>query len=298
MQKTAKTMADVVSFDQHSCGMFPRIISPYDDGKLSSFYVTEGLDSIWQHTIFDEGYKFDPQPKENPSKTKYLLALAVGIKQKVIVNKIVSKFSENFTIVLFHYDGRASEWDNEWSQRAIHISAKRQTKWWYVKRFLHPNIVAEYEYIFIWDEDFGVENFSAEEYIKVVKKYGLEISQPAVTSTKGLTYKMTLKRDGVEVHWQAVEDNCQSLFLPPCAGFVEIMAPVFSSNIWSCVWNMIQNDLVHGWGIDFEFYRCVEKPHIRIGVVDSQWINHLVLPTLSNEVLLVAYKDKHIYTVW
>ena len=34
---------------------------------------------------------------------------------------------------------------------------------WYAKRFLHPNIVAAYEYIFIWDEDLGVEHFNAEE---------------------------------------------------------------------------------------------------------------------------------------
>lgn len=34
---------------------------------------------------------------------------------------------------------------------------------WYAKRFLHPDIVAPYEYIFIWDEDLGVEDFNAEE---------------------------------------------------------------------------------------------------------------------------------------
>lgn len=40
------------------------------------------------------------------------------------------QFSENFTIVLFHYDGRASEWEEfEWSKRAIHVSARKQTKW-------------------------------------------------------------------------------------------------------------------------------------------------------------------------
>ena len=41
-----------------------------------------------------------------------------------------SVFSENFTILLFHYDGRTSEWDEfEWSKRAIHVSARKQTKW-------------------------------------------------------------------------------------------------------------------------------------------------------------------------
>jgi hypothetical protein len=38
------------------------------------------------------------------------------------------------------------------------------TSRWYAKRFLHPDIVSAYEYIFIWDEDLGVEHFDAEEY--------------------------------------------------------------------------------------------------------------------------------------
>ncbi|KAK4427324.1 hypothetical protein Salat_1501300 [Sesamum alatum] len=205
---------------------------------------------------------------ETLRKQKYLLALAVGIQQKIIVDKIVSKFSENFTIILFHYDGKTSEWDQfEWSQRAIHISAPEQTKWWYAKRFLHPDIVALYEYIFIWDEDLGVENFKAEEYIKLVKKYDLEISQPAVISERGLIWKMTQKRKDVEIHRRAERHyNCTNPSLPPCAGFVEIMAPVFSRNAWKCVWNMIQ------------------KPEEKIGVVDAQWIEHMVLPTLTHQV--------------
>ncbi|XP_020548148.1 uncharacterized protein LOC105157841 [Sesamum indicum] len=230
---------------------------------------------------------------ETFKKQSYLLALAVGIRQKNIVDKIVSKFSENFTIILFHYDGKTSEWDQfEWSQRAIHISAFEQTKWWYAKRFLHPNIVALYEYIFIWDEDLGVEHFKAEEYIKLVKKYDLEISQPAVISERGLIWELTQKRKNVEVHRQAESHyNCTNPSLPPCAGFVEIMAPVFSRNAWKCVWNMIQNDLVHGWGLDFAFWRCFEKPEEKIGVVDAQWIQHMVLPTLRHQVRARSFAE-------
>ncbi|OIT27647.1 hypothetical protein A4A49_27457 [Nicotiana attenuata] len=43
--------------------------------------------------------------------------------------------------------------------------------------------------------------------------------------------------------------------------FVEIMAPVFSRDAWRCVWHMIQNDLVHGWGLDFALRRCIELEH-------------------------------------
>ena len=36
---------------------------------------------------------------------------------------------------------------------------------WYAKRFLHPDVVAAYDYIFIWDEDLGVEHFNAEKLV-------------------------------------------------------------------------------------------------------------------------------------
>ena len=42
---------------------------------------------------------------------------------------------------------------------------------WYAKRFLHPDIVAPYDYIFIWDEDLGVEHFNAEEWVFIVIQY-------------------------------------------------------------------------------------------------------------------------------
>ncbi|CAJ1792287.1 unnamed protein product [Sphenostylis stenocarpa] len=224
----------------------------------------------------------------------YLVAFTVGLDQKDNIDAAMKKFSENFTVVLFHYDGQASDWDKfEWSKRVIHISAKKQTKWWYAKRFLHPDIVAPYDYIFVWDEDLGVEHFDAEEYLKIVRKYGLEISQPGIDPNSSYTWQMTRKRDSCEVHTISsmkqllkVEENngwCSDPPLPPCAAFVEIMAPVFSRDAWRCVWHMIQNDLVHGWGLDFVLKNCVEHPHEKIGVVDTQWVVHQSLPSLGNQ---------------
>ncbi|KAI4384198.1 hypothetical protein MLD38_002383 [Melastoma candidum] len=91
--------------------------------------------------------------------------------------------------------------------------------------------------------------------------------------------------------------------------FVEIMAPVFSKEAWRCVWHMLQvyslpkcflnhgfvshfgdcstvflqNDLVHGWGIDFALRKCVEPAHDKIRVVNSQWVIHQALPSLGNQ---------------
>ncbi|RLM60252.1 hypothetical protein C2845_PM14G11690 [Panicum miliaceum] len=168
-----------------------------------------------------------------PFKPKYLVTFTVGISQKENINRAVKKFSRDFAILLFHYDGRVSEWDEfEWSKRAIHVSVRKQAKW----------------------------------YIKLVKKYQLEISQPGLEPDKGLTWQMTKRRGDRQVHM-----------------FVEIMAPVFSRDAWRCVWHMIQNDLIHGWGLDFALRRCVEPAHEKIGVVDSQWIVHQVVPSLGNQ---------------
>ncbi|KAF7140168.1 hypothetical protein RHSIM_Rhsim06G0128600 [Rhododendron simsii] len=52
----------------------------------------------------------------------------------------------------------------EWSKQAIHISVWKLTKWWYAKRFLHPRIVATYDYVFIRDDDLGVEHFDPEDF--------------------------------------------------------------------------------------------------------------------------------------
>ncbi|XP_076918109.1 uncharacterized protein LOC143578399 [Bidens hawaiensis] len=218
------------------------------------------------------------------NKPRYLVTFTVGWDQRDNIDAAVKKFSEDFQILLFHYDGRTTEWDRyEWSKKSIHISVKRQTKWWYAKRFLHPDIVAAYDYIFIWDEDLGVKHFNGDMYMKLVKKHGLEISQPGLEPDSGLTWQMTKRRGDKEVHKDTEEKPgwCSDPNLPPCAAFVEIMAPVFSREAWRCVWHLIQNDLVHGWGLDFAFRRCVKPAHEKIGVVDSQWIVHQVIPSLG-----------------
>ncbi|XP_031284187.1 uncharacterized protein LOC116142910 isoform X2 [Pistacia vera] len=153
-------------------------------------------------------------------KPKYLLTITVGLNQRQNIDRMVKKFSEDFQLLLFHYDGRTSEWDEfEWSKSAIHVSARRQTKWWYAKRFLHPDVVAAYEYIFIWDEDLGVEHFNGEKYIELVKKHGLEISQPGLEPNNGLTWQMTKWRGDREVHKFTEEKPgwCSDPHVPPCA---------------------------------------------------------------------------------
>ncbi|KAK4793387.1 hypothetical protein SAY86_023822 [Trapa natans] len=222
---------------------------------------------------------------------KSLLALAVGIKQKEVVDKIIRKFPpSNFVVMLFHYDGAVDEWmDLEWSTHAIHISAVNQTKWWFAKRFLHPDIVFQYEYIFLWDEDLGVENFDPSRYLLIVKDEGLEISQPALDPVKSdVHHPITARSSRSRVHRRMYKfkgsGRCdRHSTTPPCVGWVEMMAPVFSKAAWRCVWHMIQNDLIHAWGLDQLLGYCAQGDRTRnVGVVDSEYIVHLGLPTLGH----------------
>ncbi|XP_059623178.1 uncharacterized protein LOC132266341 [Cornus florida] len=228
--------------------------------------------------------------KVNVSSLHNLLAMPVGIKQKHNVNATVQKFlSENFTIILFHYDGNVDAWwDLEWSNKAIHIVAQNQTKWWFAKRFLHPAVVSIYDYIFLWDEDLGVKNFHPGRYLNIVKSEGLEISQPALDpNSTGIHHRITIRRRTDKFH-RRVYDTRGSVKCsdaseqPPCTGFVEGMAPVFSRSAWRCAWHLIQNDLVHGWGMDMKLGYCAQGDRTKkVGVVDSEFIVHQGIQTLG-----------------
>ncbi|KAJ9687672.1 hypothetical protein PVL29_016240 [Vitis rotundifolia] len=227
---------------------------------------------------------------EKSSLSKSLLAMAVGIKQKEIVNQIVEKFiSSNFVVMLFHYDGVVDEWrEFAWSDHAMHVTVVNQTKWWFAKRFLHPDIVAEYNYIFLWDEDLGVENFHPGRYISIVEDEGLEISQPALDPKKSrVHHQITARVRNSRVHRRTYKHRgsgrCDDQSTaPPCVGWVEMMAPVFSKAAWRCVWHMIQNELIHAWGVDMQLGYCAQGDRTKnVGVVDSEYVVHLALPTLG-----------------
>ncbi|KAJ7568394.1 hypothetical protein O6H91_01G031000 [Diphasiastrum complanatum] len=224
-----------------------------------------------------------------PSR-RNLLAIAAGIKQKKFVDHIVQKFPlNNFTVMLFHYDGIVDKWyDLAWTLEAIHIVALNQTKWWFAKRFLHPDIVGAYEYIFIWDEDLGVENFNARRYLAIMQDEGLQISQPALDpELSDVHHRITMRDRKVTVHRRMIKHRGNGWCLdnstqPPCTGWVEMMAPVFTKAAWSCAWRMIQNDLVHGWGLDFKLGYCVQGDRTeKVGVIDSEYIVHRGIQSLG-----------------
>ncbi|KAL0387249.1 UNVERIFIED_CONTAM: hypothetical protein Sradi_2606700 [Sesamum radiatum] len=134
---------------------------------------------------------------------------------------------DDFAVMLFHYDGVVDKWhDLEWSNRVIHVF--------------------------------------------IIKEEGLQISQPALDPRKSeVHHPITVRRWRSRVHRRfykfkgggRCDNNSTS---PPCVGWVEMMAPVFSRAAWRCAWYMIQGDRM-----------------VKVGVVDEEYIVHLGLPTLG-----------------
>lgn len=240
------------------------------------------------------------KPKKYTTQSN-LLAIAVGINQKNNVNAMVQKFrSGNFTILLFHYDGKVDDWFSlDWAHDAIHIVARNQTKWWFAKRFLHPDIVSIYDFIFLWDEDLGLEHFNPQRYLDIVRSEGLEISQPALDpKSQDIHHRITVRRRTNILHRRVYENrgntNCSNESTgPPCTGFIEGMAPVFSRAAWYCAWHLIQNDLVHGWGMDMKLGYCAQGDRReKVGVVDREYILHKGIQTLGSSPSKKVTPDK------
>ncbi|KAF0928457.1 hypothetical protein E2562_004104, partial [Oryza meyeriana var. granulata] len=177
--------------------------------------------------------------------------------------------------------------DLEWHGRAVHVAAAGQTKWWFAKRFLHPDVVAEYDYVFLWDEDVEVDAFNPIRYLDIVRREGLEISQPALSRGSEIHHGITARRAGQgDVHrrfYRPSGPRCDDDSTgPPCTGWVEMMVPVFSRAAWRCTWGMVQNDLVHAWGLDYKLGYCAQGNRtMKVGIVDAEYVLHRGVPSLG-----------------
>jgi hypothetical protein len=227
----------------------------------------------------------------------FLFAFASG-EGPTDATRLVTPFIADgrFDIVVFHYKQPSlDDWANlSWARSCIHIVAHSQTKWWSAKRFLHPDVVGSYKLLFLWDEDIGVQSFNASAFVDIVERHALSISQPAIERGR-MSWPMTARLPGSELHsrsekrgWHDEPPCVGDEQAPPCAALVEVQVPVFSAAAWACVWNMVQPDLIHAFGLDFSWHRCAEavtgRPAVEsMAVVDATCVDHLSYPSLGNQ---------------
>jgi hypothetical protein len=150
-----------------------------------------------------------------------LIVIVCGEAGKDYVNKLITKFGPTkYRFMVMLYD--TSDWSQmAWLSDVIIIRFPKQMKWWYIKRFVTPELVDSYEYVGIFDEDVGfellflrlfvdrtlmyvvgvpfnmhrVQNFDIDGYLDVMRNYNIALSQPGIdpTSTRW-TWPVTLQQ--------------------------------------------------------------------------------------------------------
>jgi len=200
-------------------------------------------------------------PRKKIWEKKNLLAISCGSKGMQRVNAIVDRFgTEDFDIILFHYD--KSDWTRfDWFDKVTHVVSLKQMKFWFAKRFLLPDLVHRYNYIFLWDEDpILTKSFDPLKFIDILDNNNLELASPAYPN---YGYPIVTPHFGLSGRYTS---------------FVEVGFPVFSTTIWPCVWHLMFSDLVTGSGIDRVWRNCALDS---TGIVDGMPIRHASLGSFS-----------------
>ena len=131
---------------------------------------------------------------------------------------------------------------------------------------LLPDALAEYDFIFFWDDDIDVKDFDPGRFVAIMQTNRLDAAQPAIESRHPLSHGITARRpcppplriDGGETTLAVVGR---------LTNFVEIMVPVFSSRAWRELYHYLDPNNVSGWGYDF-------VPLGRKGIVDVVPVEH------------------------
>lgn len=133
-------------------------------------------------------------------------------------------------------------------------------------RHLHPQVVADYDFIFFWDDDLRVKQFDPMRFARIMLENRLEMAQPAIQSPHELSHRITAHRY-VPPPW--LDPNGREVY--PVVGrltnFVEIMAPVFTREAWREFYSYLDPGNRSGWGYDY-------IPLGRKGIVDAMPVVH------------------------
>jgi hypothetical protein len=227
--------------------------------------------------------QLQPDPTERKA-LPVLFAITVGSESKTIVSPLLSHFYRaGCTIVLFHYD------DSDWTsvpfyKEYITVRASGQTKYWFAKRFLTPDVVSSYDYIFLWDEDVIADPpWEPSAFIQTMRDYHIDIAQPSfnpgdVMHEAKLNSSSTRVLDAAVGRW---------------TNFVEMTFPVFSVATWkSCIWIALPYDAIPQFGMDLAWYPlCAGVGRCRFAVLNMFQLNPEIKSHLPSEAQTL--RDTH-----
>lgn len=183
-----------------------------------------------------------------------LLAVPTSGAHREIVAAMVERFRPQFDVWLFVWDGSLFESSEFRDCHVIHVNG--YNKWDFARDFLAPDIVREYEFLFVWDDDLNVTNFDPDLFLAVMSHNRLEMAQPALSRDSYFSHRITLQRQGIG----------------RLTDFVEVMAPVWTRAAWPAWYKMLTPDNPWGWGYDLAAHSACG--YERMGIVDCTTVRH------------------------
>ena len=191
-----------------------------------------------------------------PKTGKNLYASPVNNAGKQNLANIIKKFgNEDFDYLIFVYD--QTRFDEEIFNQCQFVYEKG-FKWYFMKKYLPPTFCEKYDYIFPWDDDIDVADFSYKKFISIMERNDLELAQPALLPGSHYWHEITLK---------------QNNSIGRITDCVENMVQVFTRDAWTKYWAMVEADK-NFWGWGYTFMAKAICKYKKIGIIDCENVIH------------------------
>ena len=214
----------------------------------------------------------ETEPRKRDGKIgKSLIVTFAGGKSQTEIDYLVRQFNTpNFQIILFVYD--TSDWHQyQWMKDIIFIRIVRTMKWWFVKHFLLPDLVSAYDYLLVVDEDCNTTGLDPDAMLRDARDYGVQIGQPANGDGSYGSHKVVRVKHEMIVDPQTGQ-SVKETPVGTWTNFVECGPFLFfSSEVWPCIFSILQPDLVCGYGYDLMWANCAPN---RTGVLHRHTMVH------------------------
>jgi len=122
----------------------------------------------------------------------------------------------------------------------------------------NPQFISDYDYIWLPDDDLLATKADINSLFDLVKSYGLEVAQPALTWDSYYSHITTLRNNMTKIRF---------------TNYVEVMAPCFCSAMLRKALPLFNSNL-SGWGLDYLWTALAENPTSGIAIIDEVTVRH------------------------
>ncbi|KNE72635.1 hypothetical protein, variant [Allomyces macrogynus ATCC 38327] len=118
----------------------------------------------------------------DPPRKLGLVLLTAGAGAKSNVDALVRRFGlDHFAFMICHWDN-ATWTEFDWYARVTSVRVARQSKFWYSKRFIPPEVAMAYESVWLFDDDLQLEpGWDPAEFVRNMIKYNIQFAQPSLS---------------------------------------------------------------------------------------------------------------------